>query len=91
MRSLGSDTKRALCQALECQGGSWESLANTLGLGILNSAFRLSPSPASTLLDSYEVHTHYPNLRELKVSLGTYSSFSLVLCQDTLINIQTKT
>uniref|UniRef100_A0A8C7VCF8 RHD domain-containing protein n=1 Tax=Oncorhynchus mykiss TaxID=8022 RepID=A0A8C7VCF8_ONCMY len=55
MRSLGSDTKRALCQALECQGGSWESLANTLGLGILNSAFRLSPSPASTLLDSYEV------------------------------------
>uniref|UniRef100_A0A8C8CS29 RHD domain-containing protein n=1 Tax=Oncorhynchus tshawytscha TaxID=74940 RepID=A0A8C8CS29_ONCTS len=58
MRSLGSDTKRALCQALECQGGSWESLANTLGLGILNSAFRLSPSPASTLLDSYEVHTH---------------------------------
>uniref|UniRef100_A0A8C8EP65 RHD domain-containing protein n=1 Tax=Oncorhynchus tshawytscha TaxID=74940 RepID=A0A8C8EP65_ONCTS len=51
MRSLGSDTKRALCQALECQGGSWESLANTLGLGILNSAFRLSPSPASTLLD----------------------------------------
>uniref|UniRef100_A0A8C7NZT8 RHD domain-containing protein n=1 Tax=Oncorhynchus mykiss TaxID=8022 RepID=A0A8C7NZT8_ONCMY len=64
MRSLGSDTKRALCQALECQGGSWESLANTLGLGILNSAFRLSPSPASTLLDSYEVHTHYPNLRK---------------------------
>uniref|UniRef100_A0A674BSW6 Nuclear factor of kappa light polypeptide gene enhancer in B-cells 1 n=1 Tax=Salmo trutta TaxID=8032 RepID=A0A674BSW6_SALTR len=78
MRSLGSDTKRALCQALECQGGSWESLANTLGLGILNSAFRLSPSPASTLLDSYEVHTHYPNLRELKVSLETYSSFSLL-------------
>uniref|UniRef100_A0A4W5RTT6 Nuclear factor of kappa light polypeptide gene enhancer in B-cells 1 n=1 Tax=Hucho hucho TaxID=62062 RepID=A0A4W5RTT6_9TELE len=55
MRSLASDTKQALCQALECQGGSWESLANTLGLGILNSAFRLSPSPASTLLDSYEV------------------------------------
>ncbi|XP_041709184.1 nuclear factor NF-kappa-B p105 subunit [Coregonus clupeaformis] len=55
MQSLGSDTKQALCQALECQGGSWESLAHTLGLGILNSAFRLSPSPASTLLDSYEV------------------------------------
>uniref|UniRef100_A0A674BSD5 Nuclear factor of kappa light polypeptide gene enhancer in B-cells 1 n=1 Tax=Salmo trutta TaxID=8032 RepID=A0A674BSD5_SALTR len=52
---LHFNTKRALCQALECQGGSWESLANTLGLGILNSAFRLSPSPASTLLDSYEV------------------------------------
>ncbi|KAK6298370.1 hypothetical protein J4Q44_G00314250 [Coregonus suidteri] len=55
MQSLGSDTKRALCQALECPERGWESLAHTLGLGILNSAFRLSPSPASTLLDSYEV------------------------------------
>ncbi|CAB1325329.1 unnamed protein product [Coregonus sp. 'balchen'] len=54
MQSLGSDTKRALCQALECPERGWESLAHTLGLGILNSAFRLSPSPASTLLDSYE-------------------------------------
>uniref|UniRef100_A0A674DB67 Nuclear factor kappa B subunit 1 n=1 Tax=Salmo trutta TaxID=8032 RepID=A0A674DB67_SALTR len=58
MQSLGSDTKRALCQALECPEGGWESLAHILGLGILNSAFRLSSSPASTLLDSYEVHTH---------------------------------
>ncbi|XP_038868217.1 nuclear factor NF-kappa-B p105 subunit-like isoform X2 [Salvelinus namaycush] len=55
MQSLGSDTKRALCQALECPEGGWESLAHILGLGILNSAFRLSSSPASTLLDSYEV------------------------------------
>uniref|UniRef100_A0A673AWY8 RHD domain-containing protein n=1 Tax=Sphaeramia orbicularis TaxID=375764 RepID=A0A673AWY8_9TELE len=31
------------------------NLAHSLGLGILNSAFRLSPSPAKTLLDSYEV------------------------------------
>uniref|UniRef100_A0A674DBU5 Nuclear factor kappa B subunit 1 n=1 Tax=Salmo trutta TaxID=8032 RepID=A0A674DBU5_SALTR len=46
---------RALCQALECPEGGWESLAHILGLGILNSAFRLSSSPASTLLDSYEV------------------------------------
>uniref|UniRef100_A0A8C7F6C1 Nuclear factor kappa B subunit 1 n=1 Tax=Oncorhynchus kisutch TaxID=8019 RepID=A0A8C7F6C1_ONCKI len=62
MQSLGSDTKRALCQALECPEDGWEMLAHILGLGILNSAFRLSSSPASTLLDSYEVHTHYPNL-----------------------------
>ncbi|XP_023848156.1 nuclear factor NF-kappa-B p105 subunit isoform X1 [Salvelinus sp. IW2-2015] len=55
MQSLGSDTKRTLCQALECPEGGWESLAHILGLGILNSAFRLSSSPASTLLDSYEV------------------------------------
>uniref|UniRef100_A0A8C8C5N6 RHD domain-containing protein n=1 Tax=Oncorhynchus tshawytscha TaxID=74940 RepID=A0A8C8C5N6_ONCTS len=63
MQSLGSDTKRALCQALECPEDGWEMLAHILGLGILNSAFRLSSSPASTLLDSYEVHTHYPNLK----------------------------
>ncbi|XP_055744654.1 nuclear factor NF-kappa-B p105 subunit-like isoform X2 [Salvelinus fontinalis] len=55
MQSLSSDTKRALCQALEYPEGGWESLAHILGLGILNSAFRLSSSPASTLLDSYEV------------------------------------
>ncbi|KAM7418223.1 hypothetical protein PAMA_017740 [Pampus argenteus] len=35
--------------------GCWENLAHSLGLGILNTAFRLSPSPAKTLLDSYEV------------------------------------
>uniref|UniRef100_A0A8C7DQJ9 Nuclear factor kappa B subunit 1 n=1 Tax=Oncorhynchus kisutch TaxID=8019 RepID=A0A8C7DQJ9_ONCKI len=64
MQSLGSDTKRALCQALECPEDGWEMLAHILGLGILNSAFRLSSSPASTLLDSYEVHTHYPNLNQ---------------------------
>ncbi|XP_028975412.2 nuclear factor NF-kappa-B p105 subunit isoform X1 [Esox lucius] len=55
MHSLASETKRALCQALGGPEGGWESLAHTLGLGILNSAFRLSPCPASTLLDSYEV------------------------------------
>uniref|UniRef100_A0A8C7SDR4 RHD domain-containing protein n=1 Tax=Oncorhynchus mykiss TaxID=8022 RepID=A0A8C7SDR4_ONCMY len=52
MQSLGSDTKRALCQALECPEDGWEMLAHILGLGILNSAFRLSSSPASTLLDT---------------------------------------
>uniref|UniRef100_A0A3P8ZGZ1 RHD domain-containing protein n=1 Tax=Esox lucius TaxID=8010 RepID=A0A3P8ZGZ1_ESOLU len=63
MHSLASETKRALCQALGGPEGGWESLAHTLGLGILNSAFRLSPCPASTLLDSYEVppvHTTQP-------------------------------
>uniref|UniRef100_A0A8C5BYZ8 RHD domain-containing protein n=1 Tax=Gadus morhua TaxID=8049 RepID=A0A8C5BYZ8_GADMO len=33
-------------------------LAHTLGLGLLVNAFRLSPRPARTLLDSYEVRTH---------------------------------
>uniref|UniRef100_A0A674DAL0 Nuclear factor kappa B subunit 1 n=1 Tax=Salmo trutta TaxID=8032 RepID=A0A674DAL0_SALTR len=59
MQSLGSDTKRALCQALECPEGGWESLAHILGLGILNSAFRLSSSPASTLLDSRPVENKF--------------------------------
>ncbi|KAL0974104.1 hypothetical protein UPYG_G00215420 [Umbra pygmaea] len=55
MHILDSETKRSLCQALNGPEGNWESLSHTLGLGILNSAFRLSPSPAGTLLDSYEV------------------------------------
>ncbi|XP_043112590.1 nuclear factor NF-kappa-B p105 subunit [Puntigrus tetrazona] len=55
MNSLSSDTKQELCQALEEQTGGWESLAHALGLGILTSAFRLSPCPAGKLLDSYEV------------------------------------
>lgn len=46
--------KLALCRALESEG-CWEMLAHSLGLGILNTAFRLSPSPTKTLLDSYEV------------------------------------
>uniref|UniRef100_A0A8B9KCV7 Nuclear factor of kappa light polypeptide gene enhancer in B-cells 1 n=1 Tax=Astyanax mexicanus TaxID=7994 RepID=A0A8B9KCV7_ASTMX len=55
MRSLSVETKRALCQCLEESVGGWESLAHALGLGILTKAFCLSPRPASTLLDSYEV------------------------------------
>ncbi len=55
MKSLSSDTKQELCQALEEQTGGWESLAQALGLGILTSAFRLSSCPAGKLLDSYEV------------------------------------
>uniref|UniRef100_A0AAR2LHD6 RHD domain-containing protein n=1 Tax=Pygocentrus nattereri TaxID=42514 RepID=A0AAR2LHD6_PYGNA len=55
MRSLSAETKQTLCQCLEESPGGWESLAHALGLGILTNAFRLSPRPASTLLDSYEV------------------------------------
>uniref|UniRef100_A0A671QCN2 Nuclear factor NF-kappa-B p105 subunit-like n=1 Tax=Sinocyclocheilus anshuiensis TaxID=1608454 RepID=A0A671QCN2_9TELE len=55
MKSLSSDTKQELCQALEEQTGGWESLAHALGLGILTSTFRLSSCPAGKLLDSYEV------------------------------------
>uniref|UniRef100_A0A672Q861 Nuclear factor kappa B subunit 1 n=1 Tax=Sinocyclocheilus grahami TaxID=75366 RepID=A0A672Q861_SINGR len=49
MKSLSSDTKQELCQALEEQTGGWESLAHALGLGILTSAFRLSSCPAGKL------------------------------------------
>ncbi|XP_070819329.1 nuclear factor NF-kappa-B p105 subunit [Chaetodon trifascialis] len=52
--TLDVQVKQQLCCALESEG-CWESLAHSLGLGILNMAFRLSPSPAKTLLDSYEV------------------------------------
>ncbi|KAJ8335715.1 hypothetical protein SKAU_G00390570 [Synaphobranchus kaupii] len=55
LQKLGQEVKQTLCHALEQPPQSWESLASVLGLGILNSAFRLSPSPAYTLLDSYEV------------------------------------
>ncbi|XP_076842630.1 nuclear factor NF-kappa-B p105 subunit isoform X2 [Brachyhypopomus gauderio] len=55
MRSLGVDTKRALCQCVEECPGGWENLARALGLGVLTNAFRLCPWPASALLDSYEV------------------------------------
>ncbi|XP_042337297.1 nuclear factor NF-kappa-B p105 subunit-like, partial [Plectropomus leopardus] len=52
--SLDVGVKQQMCHALESEG-CWENLAHSLGLGILNTAFRLSPSPAKTLLDSYEV------------------------------------
>uniref|UniRef100_A0A8B9K940 Nuclear factor of kappa light polypeptide gene enhancer in B-cells 1 n=1 Tax=Astyanax mexicanus TaxID=7994 RepID=A0A8B9K940_ASTMX len=67
MRSLSVETKRALCQCLEESVGGWESLAHALGLGILTKAFCLSPRPASTLLDSYEVSGG--TVRELLSSL----------------------
>ncbi|XP_035524895.1 LOW QUALITY PROTEIN: nuclear factor NF-kappa-B p105 subunit-like [Morone saxatilis] len=54
LASLDVEVKQQVCRALESEG-CWENLAHSLGLGILNTAFRLSPSPAKTLLDSYEV------------------------------------
>ncbi|GLD67016.1 nuclear factor NF-kappa-B p105 subunit-like protein [Lates japonicus] len=54
LTSLDVEVKQQVCRALESEG-CWENLAHSLGLGILNTAFRLSPSPAKTLLDSYEV------------------------------------
>uniref|UniRef100_A0A672GKA5 Nuclear factor of kappa light polypeptide gene enhancer in B-cells 1 n=1 Tax=Salarias fasciatus TaxID=181472 RepID=A0A672GKA5_SALFA len=54
LMSLDVEVKQAMCCSLESEG-FWEGLAHSLGLGILNTAFRLSPSPAKTLLDSYEV------------------------------------
>ncbi|XP_075993589.1 nuclear factor NF-kappa-B p105 subunit isoform X2 [Genypterus blacodes] len=52
--SLSLDLKQALCGFVESEG-CWESLAHSLGLGVLNTTFSLSPSPTKTLLDSYEV------------------------------------
>nr|XP_057920400.1 nuclear factor NF-kappa-B p105 subunit [Doryrhamphus excisus] len=54
MANLSADVKQTLCRAVE-DDDCWEDLAHSLGLGILSAAFRLSPSPAKTLLDSYEV------------------------------------
>ncbi|TDH07292.1 hypothetical protein EPR50_G00104420 [Perca flavescens] len=54
LASLDVEVKQRVCRALESEA-CWENLAHSLGLGILNTAFRLSPSPAKTLLDSYEV------------------------------------
>uniref|UniRef100_A0A3Q4AM93 RHD domain-containing protein n=1 Tax=Mola mola TaxID=94237 RepID=A0A3Q4AM93_MOLML len=51
---LDVQVKQQVTQALDTEG-LWEIVAHGLGLGILNMAFRLSPSPAKTLLDSYEV------------------------------------
>uniref|UniRef100_A0A671PJS7 Nuclear factor NF-kappa-B p105 subunit-like n=1 Tax=Sinocyclocheilus anshuiensis TaxID=1608454 RepID=A0A671PJS7_9TELE len=85
MKSLSSDTKQELCQALEGQTGGWESLAHALGLGILTSAFRLSSCPARKLLDSYEVSGG--TVRELVEGLkhvGNSSAVSLLqaMCKE---------
>ncbi|NXW80580.1 NFKB1 factor, partial [Hirundo rustica] len=57
LRELNENSKMQLYELLEVPDPTknWSTLAQKLGLGILNNAFRLSPSPSKTLLDNYEV------------------------------------
>ncbi|XP_069834481.1 nuclear factor NF-kappa-B p105 subunit isoform X2 [Dendropsophus ebraccatus] len=57
MNNLGEDSKQKLYSLLQSEDAdkNWSTLAQHLGLGILNNAFRLSPSPSKTLLDNFEV------------------------------------
>ncbi|NWV21895.1 NFKB1 factor, partial [Origma solitaria] len=57
LRELNESSKMQLYKLLELPNPAknWSTLAQKLGLGILNNAFRLSPSPSKTLLDNYEV------------------------------------
>ncbi|NWI90635.1 NFKB1 factor, partial [Pitta sordida] len=57
LRELNETSKMQLYKLLEFPDPTknWSTLAQKLGLGILNNAFRLSPSPSKTLLDNYEV------------------------------------
>ncbi|NXH41439.1 NFKB1 factor, partial [Dicaeum eximium] len=57
LRELNENSKLQLYKLLELPDPTknWSTLAQKLGLGILNNAFRLSPSPSKTLLDNYEV------------------------------------
>lgn len=57
MKELNEEVKLQLYKLLEEPdlNKNWSMLAQKLGLGILNNAFRLSPSPPKTLLDNYEV------------------------------------
>ncbi|XP_051900898.1 nuclear factor NF-kappa-B p105 subunit-like [Pristis pectinata] len=54
---LDKETRLELCKLLEVTEPSlnWMTLAQKLGLGILINAFKLSCSPAKSLLDNYEV------------------------------------
>ncbi|XP_060003624.1 nuclear factor NF-kappa-B p105 subunit isoform X4 [Lagenorhynchus albirostris] len=57
MKQLTEDAKLQLYKLLEIPDPdkNWAALAQKLGLGILNNAFRLSPAPSRTLMDNYEV------------------------------------
>ncbi|NXC19638.1 NFKB1 factor, partial [Corythaeola cristata] len=57
LKQLNESSKMQLYKLLEAPdpNKNWSTLAQKLGLGILNNAFRLSPSPSKTLLDNYEV------------------------------------
>ncbi|XP_066240806.1 nuclear factor NF-kappa-B p105 subunit isoform X3 [Saccopteryx leptura] len=57
MKQLTEDAKLQLYKLLELPDPdkNWATLAQKLGLGVLNNAFRLSPAPSKTLMDNYEV------------------------------------
>ncbi|CAN2388938.1 Nuclear factor of kappa light polypeptide gene enhancer in B-cells 1 [Pristimantis euphronides] len=57
MDSLTEDSKQKLYSLLQSEDAdkNWATLAQHLGLGILNNAFRLSHLPSKTLLDNFEV------------------------------------
>ncbi|XP_069878449.1 nuclear factor NF-kappa-B p105 subunit isoform X1 [Dipodomys merriami] len=57
MKQLAENAKLQLYKLLEIPDPdkNWATLAQKLGLGILNNAFRLSPAPSKTLMDNYEV------------------------------------
>ncbi|KAJ3602778.1 hypothetical protein NHX12_030526 [Muraenolepis orangiensis] len=85
--SMAATPQRALCAALEGEEGGWEKLAHTLGLGLLVNAFRLSPRPAGTLLDSYEVSGG--TIKELAVALKSVESgVALGLLQGALLELE---
>ncbi|XP_073457744.1 nuclear factor NF-kappa-B p105 subunit isoform X3 [Aquarana catesbeiana] len=57
LKDLSEETKEKLYTLLQSKDTdkNWSTLAQNLGLGILNNAFRLSPQPSKTLLDNFEV------------------------------------
>ncbi|NP_001087808.1 nuclear factor of kappa light polypeptide gene enhancer in B-cells 1 L homeolog [Xenopus laevis] len=57
MKNLSKEVNQKLYNLLESQDldKNWATLAQKLGLGMLNNAFRLSPLPSKTLLDNFEV------------------------------------
>ncbi|XP_012583305.1 PREDICTED: nuclear factor NF-kappa-B p105 subunit isoform X2 [Condylura cristata] len=57
MKQLTEEAKLRLYKLLETPDPdkNWATLAQKLGLGVLNNAFRLSPAPSKTLMDNYEV------------------------------------
>ncbi|KAE8630728.1 hypothetical protein XENTR_v10000934 [Xenopus tropicalis] len=57
MKNLSGEVKQRLYTLLESRDldKNWVTLAQKLGLGMLNNAFRLSPHPSKTLLDNFEV------------------------------------
>ncbi|KAM6148003.1 nuclear factor NF-kappa-B p105 subunit isoform 1-T1 [Erethizon dorsatum] len=70
MKQLSEEAKLQLYKLLEIPDPdrNWVTLAQKLGLGILNYAFRLSPAPAKTLMDNYEVSGG--TVKELVEALG---------------------